>query len=552
MAGVLGALIGSLGKGKPGVPTNVVATDVGTLRPFNNGAASVAFTAGSGPAATSYTVTSSPGGFTASGASSPLTVTGLASSTQYTYTVTATNAVGTSDASAASAGVTATTVPQAPTIGSATAGNALATVTYTPGATGGKAVSTYTATSTPGGQTGTGGTPITVSGLTNGTAYTFTVTATNANGTSTASSASNSVTPVNPIPVVTGGTLYSDATYYYRAFTTSGTLGISNQSLSCDILAIGGGGSGGYQSNSSAGGGGGSGSAVYATSQTLGVGSKTVTIGTGGVSQTVSGSQGNDGGDTSISGTSILAYGGGGGGAVNNGAYGGRSKGTGGGGAANLTTVGAGGTVANVSTGGTAYQFAGNNATSSTKNSSSGGGGGIGSAPLGRGSGSHGLDTWSSWFQAGASTVPNFQVVLASGSSALGYSITVPSTTNLSTGMLISGSGIPAGLFVNGISSNTQINVSAQVQAQSYGQLTFTANFIGAGGGGAVSGMFGEQSGRGFGSNGVMSGANGVQKYGAEAKFGGGGGGAVGGGGGSRAGGDGLVIVRYLRSAVGG
>jgi hypothetical protein len=37
-----------------------------------------------------------------------------------------------------------------------------------------------------------------VSGLTSGTAYTFTVTATNANGTSTASAASNSVTPANP------------------------------------------------------------------------------------------------------------------------------------------------------------------------------------------------------------------------------------------------------------------------------------------------------------------------------------------------------------------
>ena len=47
--------------------------------------------------------------------------------------------------------------------------------------------------------TGTGSSPITVSGLSNGTAYTFTVTATNANGTSTASSASNSITPVAPV-----------------------------------------------------------------------------------------------------------------------------------------------------------------------------------------------------------------------------------------------------------------------------------------------------------------------------------------------------------------
>jgi hypothetical protein len=185
----------------PNAPTIGTATDVGTARAYNNGAASVTFTAPSfdgGLPITSYTVTSSPGGFTASGASSPVTVTGLQSSTSYTFTVTATNSRGTGAASAASNSITATTVPQSPTIGTATAGNASATVTYTAGATGGKAVSVYTATSSPGSLTGTGASPITVSGLTNGTAYTFTVTATNANGTSAASAASNSITPVNP------------------------------------------------------------------------------------------------------------------------------------------------------------------------------------------------------------------------------------------------------------------------------------------------------------------------------------------------------------------
>jgi hypothetical protein len=191
-------VIASSAKGAPGIPTGVVATDVGTARAFNNGAASVAFTPGAGATATSFTVTSSPGGFTATGASSPLTVTGLQSSTGYTFTVTATNAAGTSLASAASASITATTVPAAPTIGTATGGNASATVTYTAGATGGKTITTFTATSSPGSLTGTGASPITVSGLTNGTAYTFTVTATNANGTSLASAASNSVTPADP------------------------------------------------------------------------------------------------------------------------------------------------------------------------------------------------------------------------------------------------------------------------------------------------------------------------------------------------------------------
>ncbi len=86
-------------------------------------------------------------------------------------------------------------VPDAPTIGTATAGEGSATVTYTAAATGG-AVTTFTATSTPGSLTGTGASPITVSGLTNGTAYTFTVKGTNSTATGVESAASNSVTPV--------------------------------------------------------------------------------------------------------------------------------------------------------------------------------------------------------------------------------------------------------------------------------------------------------------------------------------------------------------------
>lgn len=87
--------------------------------------------------------------------------------------------------------------PDAPTIGTATAGDAEATVAFTPPAyNGGAAITGYTATSSPGGLTGTGASsPITVTGLSNGTAYTFTVTATNSVGTGAPSAASNSVTP---------------------------------------------------------------------------------------------------------------------------------------------------------------------------------------------------------------------------------------------------------------------------------------------------------------------------------------------------------------------
>lgn len=88
--------------------------------------------------------------------------------------------------------------PEAPTIGTATGGNAVATVTYTAPTWVGKGSGavTYTATSSPGNFTGTGSSPITVSGLSNGTAYTFTVKATTSYGvTGPSSSASNSVTP---------------------------------------------------------------------------------------------------------------------------------------------------------------------------------------------------------------------------------------------------------------------------------------------------------------------------------------------------------------------
>ena len=87
--------------------------------------------------------------------------------------------------------------PPAPIIGTAVAGNARATVNFSPPVgTGGSPILYYTATSSPGGITGTGtGSPIVVTSLTNGTTYTFTVTATNAIGTGPASAPSNAVTP---------------------------------------------------------------------------------------------------------------------------------------------------------------------------------------------------------------------------------------------------------------------------------------------------------------------------------------------------------------------
>jgi len=144
-----------------------------------------------------YTVTSVPGGITASGTASPVTISGLTNGVAYAFIVTATNAAGTSDASLQSNAVTPFAVPGAPTNVTATAGNASAVVSFTvPTDNGGIAITSYVVTSSPGGITKTGSSsPITVTGLTNGVSYTFTVAAVNDIGQSVASSPSNAVSP---------------------------------------------------------------------------------------------------------------------------------------------------------------------------------------------------------------------------------------------------------------------------------------------------------------------------------------------------------------------
>jgi len=192
-------------KRKPRAPTRVSAL-------AGNESAIVTWTAPkTGSPITSYTVTP----FIGSAAQTPVavagrppatwaTVTGLTNGTAYTFTVSATNAIGTGRAAAASNAVTpsAPTVPGTPTGVSATADNGSATVWWTAPGNGGSAIASYTVTPYIGSAAQT---PITISGnppttsatftgLTNGTAYTFTVSATNAIGTGPASAASNAIT----------------------------------------------------------------------------------------------------------------------------------------------------------------------------------------------------------------------------------------------------------------------------------------------------------------------------------------------------------------------
>ncbi len=185
----------------PGAPTDVVAV-------AGDGQATVSWTApasSGGGAITGYTVVSSPGDFTTSvmGSATTAVVSGLTDGRSYTFRVTATNSAGTGPASAPSAAVTpmpAATAPGPPTDVVATAGDGQATVSWlAPASDGGSLITRYTVTSQPGGLTTSVDVPATsvvVSDLTNGTSYTFTVTATNAVGTGAASDPSGAVTPM--------------------------------------------------------------------------------------------------------------------------------------------------------------------------------------------------------------------------------------------------------------------------------------------------------------------------------------------------------------------
>jgi len=132
--------------------------------------------------------------------------TPLVAGTAYTIQIRGVNAVSGGTAATTSA-ITAVTAPGAPTGVTASAtGQTTATVSFTaPSSTGGSSITSYTVTSSPGGITATGSSsPISITGLTASTAYTFTVTASNAAATSVASTASTSITtsaPPAPAPV---------------------------------------------------------------------------------------------------------------------------------------------------------------------------------------------------------------------------------------------------------------------------------------------------------------------------------------------------------------
>jgi hypothetical protein len=188
----------------PGAVTGVTATSGGLT------SANVSWTAPvTGGTPTSYRITPFVGSTaqpstTVNAPATSATVTGLTTGTSYRFTVQAVNPTGSGPASALSNAVTPLTAvaPAAPTGVSAVGAGQAARVRWTtPSSDGDSPITGYTVTPFIGStalapvQAGASATSATVSGLTNGTTYTFRVTAQNSVGSSPASAVSNAVTP---------------------------------------------------------------------------------------------------------------------------------------------------------------------------------------------------------------------------------------------------------------------------------------------------------------------------------------------------------------------
>jgi hypothetical protein len=260
----------------PAGQPSISAADVGTGRAYGSGQITVTFTEGTtGGKAAGFTAAASS--YTQTSASSPITLT-VGNDGTYSVSGTAYNGFGTSPTSP-STSVAVTTVPQAPTIGTATVNGSNIDVTWTLGASnGGKNLSAITITAYIDGTASTSQTAATTSstshsftGLTVGQPYTFKVKSANANGDSLESSASNSAT----IPV----------TFNAQYLVVAGGGGGGGNPIP---YGAGGGGAGGYRSSVTGESSGGGASAESALS--VGTGTNyTVTVGAGG-SQMVNGS----------------------------------------------------------------------------------------------------------------------------------------------------------------------------------------------------------------------------------------------------------------------
>jgi Fibronectin type III domain len=192
----------------PGAPTKPGPVTITDLYPRHN-AVRVSWSSpdsGNSPI-TGFTVTANPGGATiqAGADARSAIVTGLTNGTSYTFSVVARNAIGASDASPPSGRMTpqAAEVPMAPTIMSAVPLNQRIDVQWVAPPDGGAPITGYRVVAEPGGHAVTtvaGTTVASISGLTNGTTYTVSVTATNLAGTSPAGSRGGLVPAAARVP----------------------------------------------------------------------------------------------------------------------------------------------------------------------------------------------------------------------------------------------------------------------------------------------------------------------------------------------------------------
>jgi len=165
----------------PGAPSNLSSTP-------GNGSVSIYFTIadGNNPLINFLYSINNGATFTPFGPpqyESPVTIGGLTNGTIYSIQIKATNGIGTGPASATIMVTPGT--PNAPTNLNIQPGNTTAVITFTPGSNNGSAITDYLYSLNGGGFTSSGvtGSPVTISGLTNGTFYTVQLVATNARGT---------------------------------------------------------------------------------------------------------------------------------------------------------------------------------------------------------------------------------------------------------------------------------------------------------------------------------------------------------------------------------